>query len=254
MGKMKHYNIVAVLFFLVLLGGCEEKEIDLFNGKQQLFFEKFFIDEQYPGTQQADSTVASFFFYPDGTRDIEARLAVLFSGKLPEQDIPFRLKVVEELTTASPDEYTLAPEYVFHAAVFEAGDVEVRDHISIQFHRSARLENLTEGVRLVVEIIRDDLVDWGQFERVRAAIILTTKTAQPTWWNAEVTDNLLGRYSEKKYRLFLNNVDTKAEMSEELIKKNPDRAIQLTMQFKIWLNQQYPAVVDEDGKPMEVKL
>lgn len=48
-----------------------------------------------------------------------------------------------------------------------------------------------------------------------------------------MTSNLLGDYSTKKYKLFLNEIDKKAEMSEELIREHPDKAIQLTLEFKI---------------------
>ena len=43
-------------------------------------------------------------------------------------------------------------------------------------------------------------------------------------------------------------------MSEELIAKHPDRAIQLTLEFKNWLLNQDPVILDEDEEPMEVAL
>ena len=94
----------------------------------------------------------------------------------------------------------------------------------------------------------------GQIERTRAKLILTTATAQPAWWDDEVADNLLGEYSAKKYKLFLNEIDKKAEMNETLISEHPDRAIQLTLEFKNWLLKQNPVILDEDGEPMKVAL
>ena len=43
-------------------------------------------------------------------------------------------------------------------------------------------------------------------------------------------------------------------MSEELIAERPDRAIQLTLEFKNWLLNQDPEILDEDGEPMKVAL
>jgi len=203
---------------------------------------------------QADSTVASFFFYPDGTQNIEAPLTILLSGDSLKEDQMFRLKVVEEETTAHADEYTIDPEYTFHANTISKDSNDIRDVIYIKFHRSACLETMENGVTLVVEIIPNENLKLGQVERTRAKLILTTATAKPTWWNDEVTSNLLGDYSTKKYKLFLNEIDKKAEMSEELIREHPDKAIQLTLEFKNWLLRQNPVILDEDNEPMEVAL
>lgn len=131
---------------------------------------------------------------------------------------------------------------------------DIRDVIDIKFHRSDRLESMPAGVTLVVEIVPNENLKLGQIERTRAKIILTTATIRPSWWGDEVTDNLLGEYSVTKYKLFLNEIDKNAEMSEELIQKRPDRAIQLTLEFKNWLLQQDPVIMDEDGEPMQVAL
>ena len=241
---MKKLYIVLVVLFVVVLGACDEREIEIFTDENEIYFEKFYMNEVYPGLAQADSTVASFFFYPDGT----------LSGDSLKEDQMFRLKVVEEETTAHADEYTIDPEYTFHANTISKDSNDIRDVIYIKFHRSARLETMENGVTLVVEIIPNENLKLGQVERTRAKLILTTATAKPTWWNDEVTSNLLGDYSTKKYKLFLNEIDKKAEMSEELIREHPDKAIQLTLEFKNWLLRQNPVILDEDNEPMEVAL
>lgn len=248
---------IYTFLFLIFIGfcsSCDERDIEVFDGTNQIYFEDFYVNAQYPGTEEADSTVASFFFYPDGTNDIKAPLTVLLSGKKLTEDRNFRLRVVEEETTALPAEYSLDSCYTFHAGTVNEETNDIRDIIQIQFHYSERLKDVPNGVRLVVEIVPDQWLKWGQYERVRAKIILTTAAAQPAWWNKEVTENLLGTYSEKKYKYFLNEVDLQAEMSAELIKKRPDRAIQLTLQFKKWLMEQNPAITESDGSLMQVKL
>ena len=247
-------NILLILLLTVILGACDKREIEIFTDGNEIYFEKFYIDEVYPGLAQADSTVASFFFYPDETQDIEASLTLLLSGDTLKEDQKFQLKVVEEETTANPDEYTIDPEYIFHANTISKDSNDIRDVIDIKFHRSDRLESMPAGVTLVVEIVPNENLKLGQIERTRAKIILTTATIRPSWWGDEVTDNLLGEYSGTKYKLFLNEIDKNAEMSEELIQKRPDRAIQLTLEFKNWLLQQDPVIMDEDGEPMQVAL
>lgn len=251
---MKRLYVVLVLLLAVVFGACDEREIEIFADGNEIYFEKFYINEVYPGMAQADSTVASFFFYPDGTQNIEASLTVLLSGDTLKEDQTFQLKVVEEETTANSDEYTIDSEYTFHANIVSKDSNDIRDVIHIKFHRSDRLEAMENGVTLVVEIIPNGNLKLGQIERTRAKLVLTTATAKPAWWNHEVTNNLLGDYSARKYKLFLNEIDKKAEMGEELIREHPDRAIQLTLEFKNWLLQQNPVILDEDEEPMKVAL
>jgi hypothetical protein len=43
-------------------------------------------------------------------------------------------------------------------------------------------------------------------------------------------------------------------MSKELFTANPARAIELVMNFKIWLNNQIPAIEEDNGSLMTVQL
>ena len=42
-----------------------EKDIAVFEGRNQIYFEKFYMNALYPGTKEADTTRTSFFFFPD---------------------------------------------------------------------------------------------------------------------------------------------------------------------------------------------
>src|SRR5690554_250561 len=133
---MKKYIFIAfVVSVLTGLTGCEKENLTLFDDPRELFFEKFFVDELFPGTGSADETSVSFFFYPDGTQDIEAPLVLNLSGKLPDESIPFTLRVVEDLTTANSSEYSIDPSYTFDPYI-GPGITEVKDTVQIQLHRS----------------------------------------------------------------------------------------------------------------------
>lgn len=249
---MKKYLFPAIILLALLASSCDKKEVMLFNGGHEIYFEKFFMNAIAPGREQADSTTMSFFFYPDGTPDVLVSLVVNLSGTLPASDIRFGLKVVPELTTATSDEYTLDPSYTFRALEVPKGVKTVTDTIRVIMHRSARLAQIPDGVRLVVELVPNETVGLGQAERVRASIILTTRAIRPAWWTEDVERTLFGKYTEKKYKYFLNEIDKDAEMSEDLIKNRPDQAIRLVMQFKTWLLEQNPPIYEEDGSLMEV--
>lgn len=240
---------------LLSFWACEEKEVPVFSDGHEIYFDKFYMNEFSPGTAGADSTVASFFFYPTGTEQIKVGLVVNLSGILSKEDLRYGVKVVEEGTTANEDEYELPDDCVFHVKdTYPIDAKEVQDTLWITLKRTDRMENMINGVRLVLELVPSDQLGLGQFERRRAILISTVVAAQPEWWNTEVELALLGKYSSKKYKLFLDNADINAELNGDLIKNHPDKAIQLVMRFKEWLNAQNPPVLDEDGSIMEVKI
>ncbi len=225
-----------------------------FKGGREIFFEKFYVNAIYPGTEPADSTITSFFFHPDGTVDVTIPLVVQLSGMPLTSDLHFGLKVVPEATTATPDEYTLDPYYVFRAGTIQENSANIQDTIYIKMHRSSRLESRPEGIRLVVEIVPNDEVALGQYERIRTKVILTTTPIRPVWWTTTIENNLMGKYTEKKYKLFLNEIDKQAQMSTMLINERPDEAIKLVLRFKAWLNTQDPPIEEVDGSLMQVAI
>ena len=97
-------------------------------------------------------------------------------------------------------------------------------------------------------------VQLGQTERIRAVIILTRDAVRPEWWDADVTNNLFGEYSSRKYKLFLLYIDKKASLNEEMLKTAPYKAIQLVRRFKKWLDEHPEKAIEEDGSKMTVNV
>lgn len=227
---------IRLLFIVTLLAGivsaCGEKDIAVFEGRNQIYFEKFYMNALYPGTKEADTTRTSFFFFPENTKEIKVKLVVNLSGLELEKDLHFGLKTVEEGTT----EYRLEKEYTFRKRALPTDMKEVKDTIEVSVLHSDRLAELgTDGVRLVVELVPNADVDLGQYERRRAVIVWSEVEAKPDWWTHEVEWTLLGAYSYEKYKLFLQVVDTEGEFNENLIKNYPARAIAMVTEFKQWL-------------------
>ena len=219
---------IRLLFIVTLLAGivsaCGEKDIAVFEGRNQIYFEKFYMNALYPGTKEADTTRTSFFFFPENTKEIKVKLVVNLSGLELEKDLHFGLKTVEEGTTAKPEEYRLEKEYTFRKRALPTDMKEVKDTIEVSVLHSDRLAELgTDGVRLVVELVPNADVDLGQYERRRAVIVWSEVEAKPDWWTYE------------KYKLFLQVVDTEGEFNENLIKNYPARAIAMVTEFKQWL-------------------
>lgn len=250
---MKRITLIYLAFILCLLYSCNEKDIEVFHGESQIYFEKYFVDEFNTGGNLADSTCASFFLYPDQVNEITCDLIIYFSGIPLENDTEFNVKVVEEESTINTDEFTLPERFIFHAKNYAENDEQVKDTIKIKFHKTDRLKNI-DGATLVLELVETDILKLGQRERRKAKIFVTTKAAKPIWWDQDVTNKLLGEYSQKKFKLFVLHADSEARMSTDLINNHPDEAMDIVMRFKQWLNNQPEPVTEEDGRIMTIKI
>lgn len=250
---MKKY-IYTLLSGLVLLGmySCQEDELQVFGPDKYLYFDKFWKDAVAPGTEKADSTNVTFFFTKPGENKTYAELVVVLAGRPLEQDLPFRLKVVKELTTAQPSEYTLADSYTFRAKPVGSREKRIQDTIRVQINQSPRLNTLKDGYRLALAIEAGGQVKVGQTERSIALIHITKDPVRPLWWNREIEEGVLGSYSTKKYRLFLQNAPGAEQVNTNFIKDNPDKFRKMALTFKAWLVA-HPQT-EEDGSPMTLKV
>lgn len=249
-------KIIYITFILGMFLGitsCEERDIEVFGTEHFVYFEKFWTDAVSPGTEKADSTMTTFFFAKESDNSVYADVVLIMSGRKLEKDLHFQLRVVDDMTTALPAEYTLQDEYVFHARPIADDAVAITDTIQIQLNRSERLEAMKDGYRLVVELVPNNEVKVGQTERSRAIIHVMHDPVKPDWWTKEVDTYLLGTYSAKKYKTFLENVEGAYDLDAEMIKNNSSLARKLALDFKKWLIQNYP-VYEEDGELMEVPV
>lgn len=250
----KIFYILSMAAVVMTFSACQEEDLKVWGDDHHIYFEKFYKDAAAPGKERADSTLASFFFHKDNVNDLDAKLVVNMTGRLLTSDVPFKLRVVEDMTTALPEEYTLQDQYVFRANNVNDTAKNQRDTITVKMHRSARLKDMPNGVKLTVELVPSGDVKLGQTERTRAVIVLTRDAVKPVWWDSQIEYNLLGTYSSRKYKLFLVNIDPDATLNAEMLEKAPYKAIQLVRKFKKWLQEHPDQAVEENGLPMTVNV
>lgn len=248
---MFKYIILSTL--VISFAACKKDDVQSFQGNSEIYFQKFYVNEPFPGKATADSTSASFFFYPDDTKELLMPLVVNFSGIPMEEDFTFSLKPVSEGTTAEPNEYELAPSYTFRGGL-RPEEMDIQDTIYIKIKKSPRLNTLTTPARLVLELIPNETVQLGQTERRRAVLLFSSLTVQPEWWTKEVTDELLGQFSAKKFKLFKTEIDINNELDGEYIRTRPDNAKKMALQFKTWLLEQNPPIREDNGDLMTVPI
>lgn len=246
---MKIFILFAILG-MMLFSACTEQDIEPFGERHEVYFYKYFMDEEAPGTAKADSTDVTFFFAKPTDDHVMAEIVVALAGRPLTKDLHFGLKVVKDMTTATPDEYVLENSYTFRARPIPAGASLILDTIQIRMNRSARLNDLEEGIRLVVEIVPSDELQVGQFERSKAVIHLTKDAVKPMD-DLEVSPGCW-ELSSLKYKTFLENIPGAYSLDGNMIKSAPDEAIKLVKLFKQWLAEN--PTVDENGLPMSVEV
>ena len=234
---MKRCVLLLAVIGAILFSACNEQDIEPFGDCHEVYFLTYFTDEKAPGTAKADSTDVTFFFAKPTDDHVLAELIVVLAGRPITEDLHFGLKVVDEMTTANPDEYTLEDVYTFHARPIPENADMIQDTIQIRMNKSQRLDDLKDGVRLVLEIVPVEDVHVGQFERSRAVIHLTKDAVRPLWWTGEVGAYLLGSYSSLKYKTFLENVPGAYDLDGAMIENHPDEALKLVRAFKSWLSE-----------------
>ena len=92
----------------------------------------------------------------------------------------------------------------------------------------------------------------GQTECRSAIIYVSNVVAKPNWWTDNVTRNYLGAYSDKKYRLFIQETG-KADIDSD----NIEELRYNTIIFKHYLQKKKDAnemVREDDGTEMTVAL
>ncbi len=252
MNKYLYYILGLVLTLSAF--SCQEEDLKVFGNEHHIYFEKFFKDAVFPGKEQADSTTASFFFLADNVKELEVPLVVNMTGRLLERNVPFKLRVVSDMTTANTDEYKLKDVYTFRANNVAEGARNQSDTIYIKMFKTDRLKTMKEGVKLTLDLVPMGDVKLGQTERTKAVIVLTRDAIKPKWWDAQVTNNLFGFYSSRKYKLFLLHIDPEISLDGDMLRDNPSKALQLVRKYKQWLSEHPAEAVEEDGTPITVNV
>ena len=223
-------KICMIFALAAILFACEEKEIPFYEGTTYL---SFVTDISQ------DSTEVSFFFYP-GEDKLDIPVEISLAGKLFDEDIPVRLTVVDSLSDAMENSYSLPENSVFRAG-------QVTDTLIVTLHKTPELEEASYHLVLALEETSDYFL--GQKEYRNNKIIFTAKASRPEWWDATITNVYLGNYTQTKFELFMEVTgvgDLDGLSSSEI------RA--LALKFKRYLKAQNPPIKDEDGNDMSVTV
>lgn len=177
-------NIVTCLFLFLLFAGCE-KDLPGFSGEEGVIFSM---------NPSKDSIVYSFAFYP-GTEIGEVKIPVEIMGNVAQQERTYKYEIASRSTAREGIDYQKLPLQ----GTIAAG--RVTDTIVIRFINHPDMESNTYALFLTL-LPSDDFVV-GLPTNALAKVYVSNRITQPKWWDDWYTDNVLGAYSDKKYRYFI---------------------------------------------------
>ncbi len=225
---MKLRYIFTVLAASALFASCSKEEIKTYNDLTPDRYLQF----------SSSSADVSFFRYP-GETTIQYPVIVKSSG-YSETDMPYRISVVADSTTAASADYTMPETFTFLK-----GNVVDTFYVSLNY--SEKLD--ANKMRLTLKVEETENFKAGETNYLMFDLWFHNNLVKPDWWTSSVTSYYLGTFSELKYKYFL-----------QVTKVDLDGADNSTIRhyaliFKAWLEEQAAAgnpILEANGTPMTV--
>ena len=206
---------------LLLIGAavsCTTDDIDLFGEERYIYFNS--VDGAHE--------IRYSFLYSEGKDIVEVALPLSYSGRLYEDERSYRVEVIQDSTTAVLDqEYLALDNMLFKPSSY-------KDKLVLKLKNSPRLK--TSEQRLSLKLVTNDNFIAAMRDSLVMDIYMTNMTTRPAWWNEEVVDAYLGKYSDKKFELFIQNA-----YSGDFGALSESEKLYYARKFKVWLekNPQY---------------
>lgn len=245
---MKKAYIYLVVFALFSCLACSERDLGEFSG--DVVYISFVKDAS------KDSTVFTFQTYPNG--EIVAEVPVRIRGHWLTEARTFTVSVNPDSTDLPKTAYEL-PE------VCEFAPGQEMDTIKIKFLNNFEdLKNKT--YRLFLRIDESENVKQGEFAFRKAKFYVSDKLEKPIWWSRNdgtvgnpqniVEQVYLGKYSVKKYKLFLDRL---AEDNVSFDGTDMSVMKKYALRLKYWLedfnaNNETPMWDEDNNQPMQVPV
>ncbi|WP_294139418.1 DUF4843 domain-containing protein [uncultured Sanguibacteroides sp.] len=228
----KIYTLLFVAGFWGMMLSCDRDDIMLYTAGDYIQFVKNLVD----------SSTCSFLAYPDDNQ-LLFPVVVEVVGKPSTEDRNYKIVVADEYTNATTANYDLPASFVMKAG-------KVIDTCWVTFKKTDEIATRALRLSLKLEVTPDFRL--GQTDRLGNIIYVSNMIAKPDWWNSTVTNSYLGEYSDKKYRLFIQETGM-ADIDSD----NTDELRYYTIIFKNYLLKEKDKgtpVKEENGMEMTVEL
>lgn len=228
---MKNFLLINLLLSLMLFSSCEKEKVKCYNADRYISFSR----------SQNDSLFYSFKLNPAKVKD-EIPVEIELIGSLLDKDTEIKIEVDKEYANTDDDLYELPSKMVFHKN-------KAKDTIYIGVNKPSRE---IDSVRVVFRIVENEHFLPGLIENCLFKLIVNDKLSNPEWWDSTIKSEFLGKYSDKKFSLFIE-VTGVSNLSDKT--ESEKRA--LSLKFKYYLQKQKEegnTILDENGKPMVVTV
>lgn len=219
--------IISVLGLLVFLA-CSEDHIQAYRSVRYLSFSK---------PEVADSaTFLSFTHYPGETERTIA-LEITLSGDLTTEALPYRISVVTDSSNAASGNYSVETDQTFRPN-------RVKDTLYVKLQREGMND---KEMTLLLRIMSNEYFEAGFKGYTDARIVFNDIATQPLWWNKDIEDLFLGKWSAKKYEELIKSsgLTSLVDMEYSFIRK-------ICLEFKEYIRKNN--ITEADGTPMELTV
>ncbi|MGN1233604.1 MAG: DUF4843 domain-containing protein [Candidatus Cryptobacteroides sp.] len=190
-------TIITVVLVSAAVQNCSKQEVPVFSGDETYVYFKRYIKDEEGKNVRVDTVQMSFSHYygvSEHTQDFYLGLV----GQIPERDLEYAVEVVEDMTTAEPDQYSLPEKLIFRAGHTE--DVlpvtVYKDKIADGDERVLRLRLVaSDDLKVAYSSPTDSYTD--------IQLRFNNRIVKPTWWTNTITKVFFGDYSYKKYTTIL---------------------------------------------------
>lgn len=214
-------------------GACNKSEILSPTDQRHIYM-------SYP---ESDNPIFNFSFVSTNKPSVKIAVPIKFAGRPLTEDLAYALKVVpgtdpkKDSTMLEGSEFELA-EPLFHRGEFN-------DTIFVTIHRTERMDTML--CYLKINLIDNENFLATHRGMLEAELRVTAQIAQPAWWNQDVTTYYLGKYSNKKFELFSQEI-----FMGDYGELDDSAKRYYALKFKYWLEQN--ETFDEDDSRMTVAI
>ena len=198
---MKRNKISLIISFafaaLVATPSCKVQEVDVFSAKESYVYFKRYIKDKEGKSVRVDTAMMSFSHHYGATEFTQDYYLGLV-GQVPEKDLTYEVQIVEDGTTATPDQYSLPEKFVFRK-----GQLEEVFPITVYKNKIKEGDEKVLKLRLVdshdLKVAFNNPTDSYTDIQFR----FNNKISKPLWWDKTITSAFFGEYSYKKYETII---------------------------------------------------
>ena len=239
---MENRNIIGLLLLscvllMMALQSCDKQKVDTYDSEHALFFDRWKRISDVK-RERIDTVGYSFSHYV-GETELVHDFKISLIGNILSEDTEYKVVVVDSLTTALPEQYTLPKHPMFHEG-------QSTDVFSVVLHKTESLKD--KEVYLTLRLVQNENFALGYVGYRDVKIRFNDKIVKPLWWTDDVVKGYLGEYSFEKFETIV--LANEGFTTFDGLSGTEKRKIALNTKDYIALH----GITEKDGSPMYIPI